>query len=78
MAVTASAAERDNLIANRPDLSYEPPATFYEHASAQPGDVAAYRFFNSTNGTHLFTDNAAERASILASRPDLKAEGIAF
>ncbi len=30
------------------------------------------------NGAHLFTDNAAERASILASRPDLKADGIAF
>jgi predicted Zn-dependent protease len=72
-----SAAERDNLLATRSDLTFEGTA-FYEHAVAQTGDTPVYRFFDVTDGTHFYTASASERASILATRPDLHAEGIGF
>ena len=76
--LTASATERDTLLGTRPDLVYEPASTLYEHATGQSGDVAVYRFFDQASGAHFFTASAAEHASILATRPDLAAEGIAF
>ena len=75
---TASASERDGLIATRSDLTYEPNSTFYEHTIQQPGDVAVYRFFDSVHGTHFYTDSPSERAGILANRSDLVSEGIGF
>ncbi len=75
---TASSAERDSLIASRPDMVYEAVGTFYEHLNPQPGDVPVYRFFDSSNGTHFYTDSATERASVLSTRPDMVAEGISF
>lgn len=76
--LTASATERDSLIATRADLSYEPSGSFYEHTQQQAGDTAVYRFFSSTDGTHFYTDNPSERAAILQTRPDLIAEGVGF
>ena len=75
---TASASERDTIIATRADLTYEPNSSFYEHTTAQPGDTAVYRFFDNVHGTHFYTDNANERAAIIANRPDLVSEGIGF
>ncbi len=75
---TASATERDSIIASRPDLTYEPNSTFYEHTTQQPGDVAVYRFFDNVHGTHFYTDSPSEQAGILANRPDLVSEGIGF
>ena len=75
---TASATERDGLIASRPDLTYEPTSSFYEHGTAQTGDIPVYRFFDSTYGTHFYTDSESERAGIVANRPDLVAEGVGF
>ena len=75
---TASASERDSVIATRPDLTYEPTSSFYEHATAQPGDTPVYRFFDSVYGTHFYTDSETERAGIVANRPDLVAEGVGF
>ena len=75
---TASAAERDTVIATRSDLQYESSSIFYEHATEQPGDTPVYRFFDNVRGTHFYTDDAAERANIMASRTDLVAEGIGF
>ena len=75
--LTASSAERDNLVLTSNDYTYE-GVGFYEHASTQPNDTAVYRFFDIANGTHFFTANAGEVAAITASRPDMKAEGIAF
>ena len=74
---TSSSTERDTIIGDRPDLTFE-GTSFYEHLSAQPGDAAVYRFFDSVNGTHFYTSNEAERATILADRPDLKPEGVSF
>ena len=76
--MTASATERDDLLSTRADLVYEPSSTMFEHATAQAGDQAVYRFFDQTSGAHFFTASADERASILSTRPDMTAEGIAF
>ena len=59
------------------EMAYEGIA-FYEDAMPQTGDTAVFRFFDTIHGTHLFTQNASEKASILATRPDLVSEGIAF
>ena len=75
---TASGNERDALITARSsEMAYEGIA-FYEDLTPRAGDTAVFRFFDTAHGTHLFTQNASERASILATRPDLVAEGIAF
>ncbi len=76
--MTSSSSERDAVLASRPDLVFEPSSTMVEHATAQPGDAAVFRFFDQANGTHFYTADAGERASILATRPDLTSEGIAF
>ncbi len=75
---TASASERDSVINTRPDLVYEPNSIFYEHIQAEPGDVAVYRFFDNRYGTHFYTDDPAERAIIMQTRPDLVSEGVGF
>ncbi len=74
---TASTAERDTVIANRPDLLYEGTG-FVEHTVQQPGDVGVYRFFDTRFGTHFYTADASERATIIGTRPDLIDEGIGF
>ena len=58
-------------------LTYEGVA-FYEDATAQANDTAVYRFFNTVDGTHFYTPNQNEFASVLASRGDMVNEGIAF
>lgn len=35
-----------------------------------------YRFFDTADGTHFFTDSAAERDTIVNTRPDLAFEGV--
>ena len=76
--MTSSPSERDAVLANRPDLVYEPSSTMVEHATAQAGDAAVFRFFDKTNGTHFYTAEAGERAAILSTRPEMTPEGIAF
>ncbi len=80
---TASSVERDAIISNRSDLRYEPGSTFYEHLTAQSGDVAVYRAFETGTGTHFFTGNQAEYQSLTTPgsagyRSDLVSEGVAF
>ena len=76
--MTSSVSERDSVLTSRPDLLFEPSSTMIEHAVAQTGDSAVYRFFNNANGAHFYTADAGERASILSTRPDMSFEGIAF
>ena len=80
---TASVTERDTVAATRSDLTFEPSATFLEHTTAQPGDVPVYRFFSTTDGTHLYTGSDTERTGLTTAgsptyRPDLVSEGIGF
>ncbi|MDP9095883.1 MAG: hypothetical protein M3N26_04890 [Pseudomonadota bacterium] len=76
--MTASATERDLVLATRPDLIFEPGSTMIEHATAAASDAAVYRFFDNLTGAHFYTANADERASIVATRPDMTLEGVAF
>ena len=75
---TASASERDTIIATRPDLVYEPDSVFYEHTNVGVGDTPVYRFFDTIHGTHFYTDSVVERTAIISTRPDLVPEGIGF
>lgn len=67
---TINALERDYIIANFPQFSYE-NASWYAKTAAQvtagDGTIPLYRFYRKTNGTHFFTTNAAERDSIIAN-----------
>ena len=75
---TASTSERDTLVTNQAAAMQFEGVAFYENATPQAGDAAVYRFFDTAHGTHLFTQSASEKASILSTRPDLVSEGIAF
>ena len=80
---TANAGERDTVIATRPDLTYEPGSTFYEHSTAQSGDVAVYRLFDQGTGTQFLTGDQGEYNGITTPgsgtyRADLHSEGVAF
>ncbi|MDT7952883.1 MAG: hypothetical protein RQ966_15370 [Acetobacteraceae bacterium] len=80
---TSSASERDSIIQSRPDLTYEPSSTFYEHGTAQTGDVAVYRLFDQKTGTQFLTGDQGEYKGITTPgsatyRADLKSEGVAF
>ena len=44
----------------------------------QAGDSAVYRFFETTSGGHFFTDSATERDTVMATRSDMRFEGVAF
>ena len=74
---TASASERDTVIATRSDLAYEGTG-FIEHTNQQSGDAPVYRFFDTKYGTHFYTADATERATVIATRPDLVDEGVGF
>lgn len=74
---TASASERDTVIATRSDLAYEGTG-FIEHTAQQSGDTPVYRFFDTKYGTHFYTADANERATVIATRPDLVDEGVGF
>ena len=77
--LTGSTAERDAILATRPDLV---PEGVGIGALAQPaGDanaVAVFRFFDTGSGTHFFTSSAAERDGLQNGRADLKYEGVSF
>lgn len=75
---TASDAERNQVIATRSDLTYEPSASFLEHATPQSGDVAVYRLFSTTDGTHLYTGSPAELSGLTTPGSSYRAEGISF
>ncbi|MGI4796314.1 MAG: hypothetical protein ACRYF2_00040 [Janthinobacterium lividum] len=75
---TASDSERDQVVATRSDLTYEPSASFLEHAAPQAGDVAVYRLFSTTDGTHLYTGSPAELSGLTAAGSAYRAEGISF
>ncbi|MGI4799876.1 MAG: hypothetical protein ACRYG8_38715, partial [Janthinobacterium lividum] len=61
----------------RADLKFE-GTSFYEYSAQQANSTPVYRFFDSNKGTHFFTASAGENATIVATRPDLIAEGISF
>ena len=73
---TASADEQSGLQGNAA-FAYEGIA-FYEDTAKQSDNTAVYRFFDTQDGSHFFTASGNERAGVLATRPDLVNEGVAF
>ena len=85
---TASQSEASSLMdpkssTYRSDLTFEPSSSFLEHSTQQAGDVAVYRFFDQTYGTHFYTGSQSEYAAITTPgaagyRADLVSEGVGF
>lgn len=73
---TASAAERDAVIASLPHYAYEGRA-FEAYAREDAGLNPVFRFFNSRTGTHLYTIDEGEKVAI-ESLPEFSFEGVAF
>ena len=74
---TTSTAERDNVQATLPFMSYEGPA-FYSSATTVPGLSPVHRFYNTQTGVHFYTISEAERANVAANLPQFNYEGIAY
>jgi lysyl endopeptidase len=76
---TINGSERNSIISNLPEYSYEGPAFYtYPTASGATGLSPIYRFFNTRNGSHFYTINASERDSIIANLPHYSYEGISW
>lgn len=75
---TASAQERDSIIASLPAFAYEGVA-YYAYGGGEASiHTALHRFFNTANGTHFFTASAAEKDNIIATLGQYRYEGIAY
>ena len=75
---TASAAERDAVIAQLSEsYQYEGPA-FHAYASANAFTKPVYRFYNTQTGYHMYTADEGERNHIVANLPTLRFEGVAY
>lgn len=73
---TADSTERDQLLATRPDLTYEGIGLdAVSLSAADPNAEPVYRFFSTADGTHFFTSSTTERDSIHATRQDLNLRG---
>lgn len=73
---TASAAERDSIIANLSTFAYEGVA-YYGHSTAS-GHNALHRFYNTANGSHFYTANEGEKDNIIATLGNYRYEGVSF
>lgn len=77
--LTGDTAERNTLITTRPDLAYEGVGMAGVAADgSDPNAAPVYRFFDTRNGTHLFTTSKDEVNTITQTRPDLVAEANSF
>lgn len=76
---TADSTERDQLVATRPDLTYEGIGLdAVSLSAADPNAEPVYRFFSTADGTHFFTSSTTERDGVQATRQDLTYEGVGF
>lgn len=74
---TVSEIERDNIIDNLPDWSYEGIA-FEVYLDNVSNTAPAYRFFNTITGIHLYTISEYERDYIIDNLAEYNYEGISF
>ena len=63
---TASAAERDSVVANLAAL-YRLEGTAYDVSATSVPATTVYRFYNKTNGTHFYTASVAERDAVVTN-----------
>ncbi|MBM3485440.1 MAG: hypothetical protein FJX67_02235 [Alphaproteobacteria bacterium] len=74
---TASAAERDNVIATLDSFQFEGTG-FGVPAGNQAPTATVFRFYNTATGTHFYTISPAERDNVIATLPQYNFEGPAF
>ena len=74
---TTSEAERANVQATLPFMSFEGPA-FHASSTAIPGLSPVHRFYNTQTGVHFYTISEAERALVAATLPQFSYEGVAY
>ena len=77
---TSDPGEVQQILATRPDLTEDAVGlnAVDPTSNDDPNATSVFRFFDSIYGTHFFTSSAVEKNTVLATRPDLKYEGIAF
>ncbi len=73
---TISEIERDNIMNNLPQWSYE-GIKFNVHETQVVGTCAVYRFFNTRSGIHFYTINESERDAVM-ELPHYNYEGIKY
>lgn len=71
---TPSQEERDSVIKNLPDFTYENVA-FYAYPAASAGESPVFRFFNTQKNAHFYTINVTERDAIQANYSFYRYEG---
>ena len=77
--LTGDPVERNTLIMTRPDLAYEGVGIAGVAMNGSDANaVSVHRFFDTNNGTHLFTTSRNEVDTITRTRPDLIAEANTF
>jgi peptidoglycan-N-acetylmuramic acid deacetylase len=76
---TASATERDVVIARWPHVYTYEGVAYHVCANQAAGLSPVYRFYNVVNGSHFYTASAAERDAVRTRWPAVYTdEGIAF
>lgn len=74
---TASAGERDHVIAAYPALQYE-NVVFHAPTAPRTGLDPVYRLFNTANQAHFYTISALKREYMAVASPAFKNEGPAW
>ena len=74
---TASAADRDFVLRNFPEFSYENIA-FYAYADSSSGKDPVFRFYNATTGAPFYSGRVAERDFVIANFPEFRYEVISW
>lgn len=72
--LTASMAERNDVIATRPSLIYEGIGMGAVSPNDDPNAIAVFRFFDTKTGTHFFTASEVEKNTLMTTRSDLVPE----
>ncbi len=73
---TSSEIERDYILQNLPEWSFEGPK-FEVQEAMEPGTTAVYRFFNNITGIHFYTISEQERDEVM-QLPQWNYEGVKF
>jgi hypothetical protein len=69
--------EKNNIMNNLPVYKYE-GVKFYVYETQVTDSKPVYRFFNTQNGAHLYTDSDAEKNTIISTLPKFSFEGTKF
>ena len=75
---TASAAERDQTLSTRTDLTFEGVGLNADTPQTDPNAAPVFRFFDTRSGSHFYTASTTERDGLANGRAGLTYEGVAF